>query len=58
LENIDENKEENNIIHFASRGEIKSVIIMLKFIELDYLEEKLGKKAILLIDDLFSELDA
>jgi len=56
--NIDYNWEENNIIHFASRGEIKSVIIILKFLELDFIEEKLNRKAILLIDDLFSELDA
>ncbi|MDD4151278.1 MAG: DNA replication and repair protein RecF [Candidatus Gracilibacteria bacterium] len=45
------------IIDFASRGEIKSIIIGLKLIELKYIEEKTGNKPILLIDDFLSELD-
>lgn len=41
----------------ASRGEIRSMIIALKFIEAEKIEEKLGKKPIVLLDDVFSELD-
>jgi DNA replication and repair protein RecF len=41
----------------ASRGETRSVILALKFIEADLIYEKLGLKPIILLDDVFSELD-
>ena len=41
----------------ASRGEIRSIVIALKFIEAEMLVEKLGKSPIILLDDVFSELD-
>ena len=41
----------------ASRGEIRSIILALKFIEAEMLYEKLGKKPLILLDDVFSELD-
>lgn len=41
---------------FASRGELRSIILSLKAIELEYLENE--KKPILLLDDIFSEFDA
>ncbi|MBQ3309133.1 DNA replication and repair protein RecF [Candidatus Saccharibacteria bacterium] len=41
----------------ASRGETRSMILALKFIEAEILEEKLRKKPIVLLDDVFSELD-
>lgn len=41
----------------ASRGEVRSMILALKFIEAIKLEETLGKKPIVLLDDVFSELD-
>ncbi|PZM85057.1 hypothetical protein DLH72_02270 [Candidatus Gracilibacteria bacterium] len=42
---------------FASRGEVKSVIIYIKLLEGIFIEKKTGKKPILIIDDLLSELD-
>ena len=48
---------EINIINFASRWEIKSLIISLKIMEIDFIEKYKQKKPILLIDDLLSELD-
>lgn len=45
-----------NIMSFASRGEIRSIIFALKMLELDYLKEN-KKDPILLLDDIFSELD-
>jgi len=42
---------------FGSRGEVRSTIIALKFAELDFFETKLGARPILLLDDIFSELD-
>ena len=41
----------------ASRGEIRTVVLALKIIELGILEEVRGKTPILLLDDVFSELD-
>lgn len=41
----------------ASRGETRSIILALKFIEAKIITETLGKKPIILLDDVFSELD-
>ena len=41
----------------ASRGESRSIILALKFIEANMIIEKLGQKPIILLDDVFSELD-
>lgn len=46
-----------SLVEFASRWETKSVIIWLKMLETVFVEKKTGKKPILLIDDLMSELD-
>lgn len=41
----------------ASRGETRSIVLALKFIEADLIYEKLNLKPIILLDDVFSELD-
>lgn len=41
----------------ASRGEVRSIILALKFIEAELLSLELGKKPLILLDDVFSELD-
>lgn len=41
----------------ASRGEVRSVVLALKFIEAEIIEEVLNKKPVVLLDDVFSELD-
>lgn len=41
----------------ASRGEVRSCILALKFIEAEMLMETLGKRPVVLLDDVFSELD-
>ena len=41
----------------ASRGEVRSIILALKFIEAQILEKELAKKPVVLLDDIFSELD-
>lgn len=46
-----------NIVYQGSRGEFRSTILALKFAELDFLEEELGERPLLLLDDAFSELD-
>lgn len=41
----------------ASRGEVRSIILALKFIEVDVAEEITGEAPIILLDDVFAELD-
>lgn len=43
---------------FASRGEWRSVVLALKFAEVELLKKKSGFYPVLLLDDVFSELDA
>ncbi len=50
--------DSREVATFASRGEFRSVILALKCAEILYLEHKVGTKPILLLDDIFSELDA
>ncbi|MBQ9029371.1 DNA replication and repair protein RecF [Candidatus Saccharibacteria bacterium] len=41
----------------ASRGEMRSVILALKFVEAEMLFEDLRRRPLVLLDDVFSELD-
>lgn len=41
----------------ASRGEIRSIVLSLKIAEMELLHQQTGKKPILLLDDVFGELD-
>ena len=41
----------------ASRGETRSIVLALKFIEADLIYQKQHQKPIILLDDVFSELD-
>ena len=41
----------------ASRGETRSIILALKFIEAKMIQDLLGQKPLILLDDVFSELD-
>lgn len=42
---------------FGSRGEQRMAILWLKLAELEYMTTKTGERPILLLDDIFSELD-
>lgn len=41
----------------ASRGEVRSIVLALKFLEMETIEATVGKPPIILLDDVFSELD-
>lgn len=41
----------------ASRGEVRSSVLALKFIEADMVVSVLGRRPVVLLDDVFSELD-
>lgn len=50
-----DNKE---VTGFASRGEYRTLILALKLCERDFALEKKGELPVVLLDDVFSELDA
>jgi len=52
------NKGERNLSSFGSRGEQRMGVLWLKMAELSFIEEKSGERPTLLLDDIFSELDA
>ncbi|MDA1060227.1 MAG: DNA replication/repair protein RecF [bacterium] len=41
----------------ASRGEYRTILLAIKLAEISYIKEKTGKNPVLLLDDVFSELD-
>lgn len=41
----------------ASRGEIRTLVLVLKMLEAQFIEETRGQRPTLLLDDVFSELD-
>jgi DNA replication and repair protein RecF len=47
----------NKVTAVASRGEIRTAVLAMKLAELDYCQASSGQKPILLLDDVFSELD-
>ncbi|MBI2420960.1 MAG: hypothetical protein HYV38_02665, partial [Candidatus Levybacteria bacterium] len=47
-----------NLKSFGSRGQQRLAILQLKILQLDFIEESLGERPLLLLDDIFSELDS
>lgn len=46
-----------DMVDFASRGEWRSLVLALKFAEIELIKQKTGDLPVLLLDDVFSELD-
>ncbi|MFZ2025612.1 MAG: DNA replication and repair protein RecF [Microgenomates group bacterium] len=46
-----------DIARFGSRGEQRLAVLWLKLAELTFIEQKTGDRPVLLLDDIFSELD-
>jgi DNA replication and repair protein RecF len=58
MHRFDESKETSmDVSRFGSRGEQRLAVLWLKLAELTFIEEKTGERPILLLDDIFSELD-
>jgi len=47
----------HDISNFGSRGEQRSCVLSLKISEMEFIEKNKGDKPVLLLDDIFSELD-
>ena len=41
----------------ASRGEVRTIVLSLKFFEIEIIEKNTGLKPVILLDDVYSELD-
>ena len=52
-----EDKAERNLASYGSRGEQRMGVLWLKMAELAYVTKSTGENPILLLDDIFSELD-
>ncbi len=52
-----ENKKGRNLAHFGSRGEQRTATLAFKLAQLEFMAKVLGKRPLLLLDDVFSELD-
>ncbi len=50
--------EDRDLAIFGSRGEQRTATLAFKLSQLEYMAKVLGKRPILLLDDVFSELDA
>ncbi len=48
---------DKNLSQFGSRGEQRTAVLELKLRELEYINQTLGEKPLLILDDIFSELD-
>ncbi|MBQ9068421.1 MAG: DNA replication/repair protein RecF, partial [Eggerthellaceae bacterium] len=46
-----------NALHFASQGQQRSIVLAYKMAEASLIQEILGQKPLLLLDDVMSELD-
>ena len=50
-------KELKSAAKVASRGEARTIVLALKFLEAAYIEQQTGKRPLILLDDVFGELD-
>ncbi|MFZ2152658.1 MAG: DNA replication and repair protein RecF [Microgenomates group bacterium] len=49
--------EDKNLAYWGSRGQQRLAVLALRLAQINYLEETYSQKPILLLDDIFSELD-
>lgn len=52
-----EQERGRDVRHFGSRGQQRLVVLQLKLLQLSFIEQKLKQRPLLLLDDIFSELD-
>jgi DNA replication and repair protein RecF len=52
-----ENDGRNRFVNYASQGQRRTAAVTLKIAECIMIEEEMGKKSVILVDDIFSELD-
>lgn len=53
-----EDKKFRDVRVYGSRGQQRLVVLQLKLLQIGFMTERLGKKPLLVLDDIFSELDS
>lgn len=51
-------KEDRDIRHFGSRGQQRLAVLQLKMLQIAFVRKQLGISPLLVLDDIFSELDS
>lgn len=51
------NTPDTNLLHWASRGQERLAVLALKLAEINYIKTTFNQSPVLLLDDIFSELD-
>jgi DNA replication and repair protein RecF len=54
---VEGSKTQEAVKHFSSRGQQRLVTLELKKVQISYIKEQTGEQPLLLLDDIFSELD-
>jgi len=54
---LEEQDPYHDVARFGSRGEQRLAVLWLKLAELSFIQQETGERPILLLDDIFSELD-
>lgn len=57
-QNSSTHREEVDVKHFGSRGQQRLVVLQLKLLQIAYIKKTLGVFPLLVLDDIFSELDS
>jgi DNA replication and repair protein RecF len=57
LDDIDFYLDQNKVKEWASEGQLKNIIVAMKLVEVNLIHEERGYYPILILDDLFSEID-
>lgn len=52
-----EMKNKKNVRYFGSRGQQRLTVLQLKLLQIQYISQSLGFRPLLILDDIFSELD-
>ena len=50
--------EWKDVRHFGSRGQQRLAVLQLKMLQIAYVQQQTGKQPLLVLDDIFSELDS
>lgn len=58
IEILQNDNEYRNVRNFGSRGQQRLVVLQLKLLQIKFMTERLGTKPLLVLDDIFSELDS
>ncbi|HYK07981.1 MAG TPA: DNA replication and repair protein RecF, partial [Candidatus Eisenbacteria bacterium] len=56
--NMKVGKEQRDIRSFGSRGQQRLAVLQLKLLQIEYIKEHLQQSPLLILDDIFSELDS